>query len=149
MLGGRRMRRETLHLTLAFVGEVAPERLEALRNIGGSIRLAPFDVLLDRPRCLAGKKIFWVAASLVPAGLQQLVVELAAQLKTADFHTDERPFAAHVTLLRQVRCERMHEMPPTDPGITWPVRDFVLAESMLRPEGARYRILQRWPLDQI
>jgi 2'-5' RNA ligase len=147
-LGGRRMRRETLHLTLAFVGEVAPERLQALQNIGGAIRLPPFDLLLDHRQCLARRKIFWIAASVVPAGLQQLAVELAGRLAAADFRTEARPFAAHVTLLRQARCERMHEMPPAGPGIAWPVRDFVLAESALRPEGARYRILQRWPLDQ-
>ena len=32
-LGGRRMRRETLHLTLAFIGDVPPARLADLRCI--------------------------------------------------------------------------------------------------------------------
>lgn len=142
------MRRETLHLTLAFVGDVAPDRLGELRNIAGAIRQPPFNLLLDRPQCLARRKILWIAASVVPAGLQQLALELAGRLKAADFRTEARPFAAHVTLLRQARCEQMRDMPPAAPAIAWPVRDFVLAESVLRPEGARYRILQRWPLDQ-
>ena len=42
------MRRETLHLTLAFIGGIAPERLPALREIAGTIRLPPFCLLFDR-----------------------------------------------------------------------------------------------------
>lgn len=148
MLGGRRARRETLHLTLAFVGEVAPGRLEALRDLAGSIRLPAFSLYLDRPQCLARKKIFWIAAGAPPRGLTQLAAELTARLRAADFRIEERPFAAHVTLLRHARCDPERELPCGDWRLRWPVREFVLAESALRAEGARYRILQRWPLDQ-
>lgn len=147
-LGGRRMRRETLHLTLAFVGDVAPERLAALREIAGSTRLPAFGLLFDRGQCLARKKIFWAAAGTVPPVLHELAASLAARLGAADFRTEERPFAAHVTLLRHARCEKGKDLPAGNLRIDWPVRDFVLVESDLKPEGATYRILQRWPLDQ-
>lgn len=147
-LGGRRMRRETLHLTLAFVGEVAAERMGELRDIAGAIRLPSFDLRLDRPQCLARQKLFWIAASVPSCGLHRLAAELAERLRAADFRTEARPFAAHVTLLRHARCEQEREMPAGSLRIEWPVRDFVLAESALRPEGASYRILQRWQLDQ-
>lgn len=140
------MRRETLHLTLAFVGEVAPERMSELRDIAGAIRLPPFDLLFDQPQCLARKKIFWAAARLVAPELRTLAAELAVRLKAAGFRTEDRPFAAHVTLLRHARCEG--EPPAGSLRIEWPVRDFVLAESELRPEGATYRIIGRWPLAQ-
>lgn len=140
------MRRETLHLTLAFVGDVSTERLEMLKALAASIRLAAFDLLFDRQQCLSRKKIYWVEASLVPPGLRALAAALSERLKAADFRSEERPFAAHVTLLRHTRCEKM---PPAQSlHIDWPVQDFVLVESELRPEGARYGIIGRWGLDQ-
>ena len=60
---------------------------------------------------------------------------------------DDLP-TAHVTLLRHARCEKARDLPAGDLRIEWPVRDFVLVESDLQPEGANYRILGRWPLAQ-
>jgi 2'-5' RNA ligase len=145
-LRGRLMRRETLHLTLAFIGGIEPERLPALREIAGTIRLSPFCLLFDRLECLPRKKIAWASAGALPAGLPELAANLNAQLKVAGFRTEERPFAAHVTLLRNANCpagvadDSLH--------IEWPVRDFVLVESERKPEGASYRIIDRWPLVQ-
>lgn len=142
-LKGRRMRRETLHLTLAFVGDVAPERLPALAGIAAAIRLPPFDLVFDRLQCPTRKKIAWAAAT-APAGLLDLAAGLQAQLKAAGFRTEERPFAAHVTLLRNARCRPAAA--DDSLRIDWPVQDFVLVESELKPEGASYRILDRWQL---
>lgn len=143
--GGRHMRCETLHLTLAFVGSVAPASLGSLHDMAGAIRRQSFALTFDRLQCLRRKKIAWAAAD-APQGLLDLVSALEAGLKTAGFRTEARPFAAHVTLLRHVRCEA----PPPEEAlhIGWPVLDFVLAESELKPEGASYRILQRWELGQ-
>ncbi len=140
------MRRETLHLTLAFIGDIAPERLVQLKGIAAAIRLPSFDLLFDRLECLPRKKIAWVSTGAPTAELQELAANLNAQLKAAGFRTEERPFAAHVTLLRKANCvagkadDSLH--------IEWPVRDFVLVESELKPEGASYRIIGRWPLGQ-
>ena len=144
-LGGRRMRRETLHLTLAFIGDVPPGRLAELRGIAGAIRPPAFNLLFDRRHCLARRKIFWAAASAVSPRLRELAAALNERLK-ADFRTEERPFAAHVTLLRHARCDKA--LPAGGLHIEWPVRDFVLVESELQPEGASYRIIGRWPLAQ-
>ncbi|BBO20825.1 MAG: hypothetical protein AMXMBFR31_30470 [Candidatus Desulfobacillus denitrificans] len=146
-LGGRRMRRETLHLTLAFVGSIATARLQALCDIAAAVRLPAFALHFGRLECLRRKKIAWAAAD-VPPGLHDLVRSLAAGMKAAGFRTEERPFAAHVTLLRHARCEKARDLPAGDLRIEWPVRDFVLVESDLQPEGANYRILGRWPLAQ-
>ena len=140
------MRRETLHLTLAFIGDVPPERLQVLRELAGAICLPAFDQPFDGQQCMARKKIFWAAANAISPVLRELAAALNERLKAADFRTEERPFAAHVTLLRHARCEEA--LPADNLRIDWPVRDFVLAESELKPEGPRYRILQRWMLDQ-
>ena len=141
--GGRRMRRETLHLTLAFVGHIPSQRLAELEGIAGSIRAPSFELTLDRLECVPRKKIVWAGASGMPDALRDLAAGLNARLKAADFHTEERPFAAHVTLLRNARCDG--ERPET-PRMVWRVGEFVLAESELKPAGASYRILRRFGL---
>ena len=143
-LGGRRLRRANLHLTLAFVGAVGGGRLQDLREIAGAIRLPPFRLRFARLECLRGKRIVWAAAE-IPPGLRDLAEALRAGLAAARFPVEERPFAAHVTLLRNADCSGL--APPADGlPIDWAVEDFVLAESDLHPEGARYRILARWRL---
>ncbi|PKO71426.1 MAG: RNA 2',3'-cyclic phosphodiesterase [Betaproteobacteria bacterium HGW-Betaproteobacteria-14] len=144
--GGRRMRRETLHLTLAFMGGIAPDRLAALCAIASTVKLPIFDMAFDRLQCQRRKRIVWAFASMVPSGLLELADSLHTQLKSGGFRTEERPFAAHVTLLRNSRCAT--DAPDASLNIEWPVRDFVLAESGLAPEGAHYHILERWPLGQ-
>ncbi len=139
------MRRETLHLTLAFVGGVEPDRLDLLSALAGTILLPPFALRFSRLQCQRRKKIVWAAAE-APEGLLDLVSALGTGLRAADFRTEARPFAAHVTLLRQVLCEA--QSPEAPLRIDWPVQDFVLVESELKPEGASYRILGRWPLNQ-
>jgi 2'-5' RNA ligase len=143
VLGGRRMRRETLHLTLAFVGDVAPDRLVELSETAAEICLPAFDLLFDRGQCLVRKRIFWAAVGTIPAALRDLADGINERLRSAAFRTEDRPFAAHVTLLRHANCATA---PGDDLRIEWSVRDFVLVESELKPEGASYRIVGRWPL---
>lgn len=140
------MRRETLHMTLAFIGSIPPARVADLLTIAANIRPPSFDLTFDRLQWLRHKKIVWASAGLMPPGLQDLAAELGAGLEAAGFQTEARPLAAHVTLLRNAHCD------PLPSGgelhIDWPVRDFVLAESQRRPDGASYTILGRWPLAQ-
>lgn len=146
VLGGRRMRRDALHMTLAFIGGIAPGRIADLQEIARAVRLPVCELTFDRLQCLVRRKIAWACASAPPRGLLELAATLNTRLKAGGFHTEERPFAAHVTLLRSANCEAGAMEESLD--IRWSVRDFVLAESERRAEGARYRILGRWALAQ-
>lgn len=141
--GGRRMRRETLHLTLAFVGGVPPQRVAQLESIAGAIQAPAFALALDRLQCVPRRKIVWAGASDIPDALRNLAVDLNSRLKTAGFRAEDRPLAAHVTLLRNARCG---DDDPAPCHIAWRVGEFVLVESELQPAGASYRIIGRWPL---
>lgn len=142
--GGRVMRRETLHLTLAFIGATPPSRVAELGLIAAQIHAPACDLVLDRLEYLPRKKIVWAGASLLPATLAKLAADLNVRLEAARFPTEDRPFAAHVTLLRNARC-RIRPLEPL--LITWRANEFALVESETRPEGASYRIIGRWPLD--
>ncbi len=140
--GGRAMRRENLHLTLVFVGGVAVERLEALKSVAGTLRGSSFGLVLERLGYWRHNRIVWASPLTVPETLRELVSSLEGRLEQAGFEFDARPFAPHVTLLRDARAPGI----PAPLHLDWPVGDFVLVESEREPRGAEYRVLARWKL---
>lgn len=142
--GGRVMRRDTLHLTLAFLGDVAADRLAALCAAADRIRGTAFELVFDHVGSWHGHRIVWLAPSAVPAPLGTLSEALTAAAAAAELRLEERPFSPHVTLLRHAR-----HAPPQDGDaspLRWRVGSFVLVASELHPEGARYGIVRRWKL---
>jgi 2'-5' RNA ligase len=71
------------------------------------------------------------------------VARLNDLLAARGFRTEQRRFAAHVTLLRKARPPEA--MPPL-PEVDWPVEECLLARSAPQTQGPRYEILQRYPL---
>lgn len=141
--GGRRMRRDGLHLTLAFIGAVAPDRLALLHEIAAGVRAEPYELVLDRLGWWAHNRILWAGCGEAPSHQRRLFEALARPLAAAGFALDPRPHAPHVTLLRQAHCR---EVPALAAPIPWRVESFGLVESALQPGGARYRELASWPL---
>ena len=143
--GGRAPAIENLHLTLAFVGEVAADRVEALcaAGLAATADVPAFDLSLDRVGAFRGSGIAWAGASSVHADLAQLVSQLNDALTAQGFPTDLRPFQAHVTLAR--RCRRQPRANQATP-IAWTVAKLVLNASDLGSGGPRYRELAAWPL---
>lgn len=142
--GGRSVPREALHLTLAFLGAVAPAQLAVLEDLGRDLVAAAFMLQLDRLAWHRRQGIVWVAPTDMPPALAALAEALQRRLAAAGFDTERRPFAAHVTLLRHARQGDAARVPAAP--LDWAVQEFVLAESALHPGGARYRIRARWTL---
>jgi len=139
--GGRAMRRDTLHLTLAFIGDVSPERLAELLHVGACTGAAAFTLPIDRLGGWRHNRIVWAGAEVCPAPLVDLVARLGAGLAAAGFPVERRAFAAHVTLLRNTRAQPAQS--PIAP-IDWKVGGFGLFESQLSSEGAHYRPVREW-----
>ncbi|HET9471988.1 MAG TPA: RNA 2',3'-cyclic phosphodiesterase, partial [Usitatibacter sp.] len=99
--GGKPVPESKIHLTLAFLGETAPERAAAAIEAARGVRFAPFGLALDCVGSFRAARVAW-AGSLAPqAGLAALHADLAARLRAAQFALEERPFAAHATLARR------------------------------------------------
>jgi len=142
---GRAPAPANLHLTLAFVGDVAPERIAALRTIGAAVaaNVPPITLVLDRVGTFRGTGIVWLGASRVPAALERLAADLAAALATDGFPIDARAFRPHVTLAR--RCRRPGEV-ALAARVAWAAMRLVLNESNLRSGAPSYRLISSWPL---
>lgn len=143
--GGRAPTEANLHLTLAFVGEVAADRQEALRAAGcdAAATIAPFTLALDRLGVFRDAGIAWIGTDEAPQELTGLAARLARELGTRGFAVDRRPYAPHLTLARKCRAPS-HDI--VAPRVAWDVRELALVESALRPGGSVYRIESRWPL---
>jgi 2'-5' RNA ligase len=150
----RLVRPENLHVTLKFIGEWAPEKLDTLRSALDAVRLDQ-PVTLDfrglgffpnekRPR------VFWAGIEASP-NLITLASEIERATEKLGVQREQRPFSPHLTLARFER-----------PGLPEKLRgaiqenaarefgalhssEFRLIESKLKPSGAEYTTLQTFP----
>lgn len=146
-IGGRVMRPESLHLTLAFLGNTPEERIAPLLDLAETLAAsAPaFTLQLDYLGYWPRKHLVWASCQRLVAPLGGLAGGLDEQLRAHDFPTDPRPFHPHVTLLRNVRASEpaLGEVPPMTSAAT----EFRLVESVPQPSGGvHHRVLQCWPL---
>ncbi len=141
--GGRRTRRENIHLTLAFLGGVDADRVQGVTDVADQIKLPAFNLLFTRLGWWRQNQVAWAATDETPRPLMELVQQLQRGLSAEGFKFGEQCFLPHVTLLRKANC------PPgliDSPPIAWPANAFVLVRSTLREGGPHYAIVQRWPL---
>jgi len=144
VLHGRRIRDESLHLTLAFIGEADAENLSRLLAPPAGVFTPAFLFTLDDWGCWARNGIGWAAPSHIPEALFDLAGNLQGWLRDAGFELERRPFTPHVTLVRDAQCI---PLPESLAPIEWRVKEFVLMESQMLPGGACYDILRAWPLE--
>ena len=138
---GRPVPAANLHLTLAFLGEVADERVPVALAVAEGIRAGAFDLALDRTGAFRRAGVAWAGPSTMPAELVRLQSALDSGLRAAGFALDERPVAPHLTLARKVaKADIGSVIAP----VGWRVRRFVLMRS-LRDKGA-YAELAGWEL---
>lgn len=140
--GGRRMRTDTLHLTLAFLGSTPVHRLDTLFACADGIHSNGFELTLDQPGYWRHNRIGWLGASEALPQHLELVGALNARLQEEGFPVDTRPHVPHVTLLRN---SAGGEVPKCTP-VRWAASDFVLVASRTEPSGAQYEVIRRWSL---
>jgi len=141
LCGGRAPQAQDLHLTLAFLGSVSAERLEAIESAAGKVTPRTAALILDRPGYWKHNRIAWAGASAVPAEIEGLVADLRTALTRSAIAFDAKPFVSHVTLLRDAR--QPSSLPALEP-VRWEVGGFVLAGPATRPGGGRYESIRVW-----
>ncbi len=151
-LPGRAVPPENWHITLRFLGwseEVARERITAgldeadlgegfwatLRGLGAFPRARRATVL-------------WVGITHGAERLAELAAAVEGVAQSAGYEPEDRPFVPHVTLSR-IRPHR-DVTSLVEGGEVGPIRfhvgEVLLYESRLGHGGARYEVLERFPL---
>lgn len=140
---GRRVPPENLHVTLAFLGDVAGAVQPRVAAIGASLVGSGFALELDRIGCWPRQRVSWIAPSHTPAVLARLSWELRQALGKAGFPVPGRRFVPHMTLARRSAPHAFHDVTP----VIWSIDRIMVVRSYLERAGARYEILCEWPLE--
>jgi 2'-5' RNA ligase len=143
----RRVPEANLHVTLAFLGERAPDDATTVAALLGELarpvgQLAAGDVLWLPPR---RPGVLAVALEAGPA-LRELHAGLMAALADAiAFAPERRALRPHVTVARARRdgSLRATALDPPPPALTFEPEGLVLYRSHTGPGGARYEPLAR------
>ncbi len=141
----RIVRAADLHLTLLFLGQVSEAALPGLRAAAAAVRAVPCSVMIERLERWRGGLL--CATGPVPAPLRTLHAQLLAAVRDLGLRVDARPLRAHVTLARGVARAPVAQAQET-PRVRWRSRSLCLMESRPRPDGGRYAVVGRWPLDR-
>jgi len=146
LCGGRIMRPETLHLTLAFLGATPASQAAAL------IEAAPGWPAPVAPLALAhfgrfiGPRIVWAG----PSGegrirwLDALYDDIWARLVSMGWARPAGVFRPHVSLLRRAGPCELGGL--SQPPLVWTPAQCVLVASQPAESGSYYRVVARMPL---
>lgn len=145
------VRAENLHITMKFIGEVAPEKLEPIRQALAGVR-SDSPVKLDfrglgffpnekHPR------VFWAGIEATP-NLPKLAADIETAMERLGIAREQRPFSPHLTLARfetrklpEKLQSAVRESMTREFG-AFETKQFHLIESKLKPSGAEYTTLQ-------
>lgn len=158
-LPARWVKKENLHLTLAFLGNTSEKELEgiirAAKEVAG--RHKPFSFTLSgvAPGPTAQEPRMVWAAGETPKELSSLEEDLEATFAKSSvlsFVPEKRPFTLHITLARislwQLKRMEPDEYPEIAGGLSLkiPVSSLEVMESKLKRGGAEYSVVESVPL---
>jgi 2'-5' RNA ligase len=144
------VRRENLHVTLRFLGEVAPEQIEELQLAAevASESIGSFELELDLLGAFPNRerpRVIWAGSSSPPPEILQLYEQLERGLHPLGFPSEGKPYTPHITLGRVKErnraklgrlAERLGDVEPFH--FVAEAAALTLMESRLRPSGAIY-----------
>jgi 2'-5' RNA ligase len=147
--GGRAVPPDNLHVTLAFLGEVARGRLGDVIAAAAAVPVERGEQPFDRIGTWGRGGALVLEATRPVAPLVALERALGARLKAAGLTLDRRPFRPHITLSRRPTGR----WPPVPGGagefaglpLRWSWDGFVLVASATGAAGSRYTPLERFP----
>lgn len=137
--GGRRMPDHSLHLTLAFLGEVQETKVTELVEWVQDLTIEPGEWRLDGWGCFRRPSIVWVGGRQTDHGLARLQGRLWDALEARGFGIRPGGFTPHVTLLRRAVSLQLTHLPALD--LDWFYNQLELIESFTDARGAHYRTL--------
>ncbi len=151
------VKKDSIHLTLKFLGEAeekvlrdVKERLEKL-----SLRMESFKIKVEGtgwfPENVSNPRVLWIGVKY-PEQLKTLWKEVEREMWEIGLKKEERDFSPHITIgrvkgregignvLEILKKFKNHSFGEAR------VKDIVLFQSILKPDGAEYMPLKRFPL---
>ena len=144
---GKFSRRENLHLTLIFLGQVPASRVGEITSVMDVCAVPPFSTTIGSMGRFrrSGGDTLWRQVS-ADSGLILLQSHLAVLLREKGFPLEDRSFRPHMTIARRavlgVRT-RLSDLSAAMPNLSFTVDGITLMRSELLPSGPVYTRLHR------
>ena len=150
----RWVRPENLHVTLKFIGEVSPTKLDGILNALSAIRSdTPIDLKFRGLGFFPNEqhpRVLWAGLD-ASADLTSLARDIDGALESQGIARERRAFTPHLTLAR-IEPPGLHEKlraaikekRAREFG-SFQTHEFHLIESKLKPSGAEYTTLATFP----
>jgi 2'-5' RNA ligase len=148
--------RETLHITLKFLGDIAPERVTTLdtnlSRIGGA---RPFRITMSHVGAfpgMASPRALWLGVGEGADELSGLAASVGRAAAASGCAAEKRGFHPHLTLARArggAGCEMpdgLARLLDECPSPSWTCGNFVLMRSELLPGGVKHTPIARYSL---
>jgi 2'-5' RNA ligase len=140
-------RPENMHVTISFLGQVEPSRLDDIEQTLAAIRTAPLHLQLNGFGSFANAGILYaqVKPSTRLLGFAEQVFE---SMQACGFPREQRPYSPHITLARSKGRFRLLSRKVDDSAFrqAFEAHEFRLYESFTLPQGAEYHVRCAFPL---
>ena len=143
--------RSQLHLTLRFLGEIAPEIFDGIKLKLDDVRMAPFRISLDHSGAfpnVSRAKVLWISGETGSEELKNLAAQAEQIAVSCGLAPESRKFSPHLTIARtrvegNIPDDLIRAMKDT-PVFSWQCSEFVLMQSQLTPRGPIYTIVKKY-----
>ena len=145
--------RESWHITLQFLGSTTAQQFECVVARLRALHHIPIHIQIGAIGTFARAGVLFVDVHVTP---QLLALQQSVTATTANcgFTPEDRPYHPHITLARrkgrggdkQFRNLQL-QTSPSPHFSSFTAESFVIYESVPSPEGSRYEIRERFPLN--
>lgn len=148
-----------IHLTLKFIGETPPQDepkiIEAVSKVIESQESFKMD--FNRTGIFGARyapRVLWLGMQHAPDELINLEEAVLAAFDNIGYQRDRQNFVPHLTICRiKGLCEKQYfqkvvQAIEQKTYIHQEVREIILFQSILRPEGAVYKVMKKWTLQE-
>ena len=147
----RLVSQEKIHLTLKFLGDVAGDELDEIKQALQPIRRShdPFEVSTSTFGAFPSERkprILWAGVEEGKEHLRAVVEDVETLLEPAGFERETRPYTPHLTLGRtRARRTTLDTSKTAPPTLRFTVSGIDLVESAQSKHGVNYSVLATFP----
>jgi len=154
------VRPTNIHLTLKFIGETPPQDepkiIEAMSKVVENHHSFTMD--FNRTGIFGARyapRVLWLGMQQTPDELLRLEEDVLKAFDSIGYQRDRQNFVPHLTLGRiKDLCEKQYfqkvvQAIEQKTYIHQEVNEIILFQSILRPDGAVYKIVKKWNLSSI
>jgi len=136
-----------MHITLSFLGQVHPARLDVIEQALTAIHAHRMRVELDGFGTFDRAGVLFASVKPTPS-LLTLAEQVASGMETCGFPREDRPYSPHIMLGRTRDRLRLCSPAPDDPAFhqNFEASEFRLYQSLTLPGGAQYEVLHAFAL---